>query len=269
MFHHFRAAIGAVVLGTALFACTAGGGSPGSAGLPPSNYPAPAGGHRTAPAGASGPVSVRFIEGAPLLETAIGGTPIGLGSSFLQVNGQTVASSFPYGYVTYFTTYPSNAISIKVLDSLGYSIGPFVAKLASGSRYTVALIGSYPHYRLLAFAEPKPASTASLGVYEASPDRPSVDFGSFNASAGTGFHQLGAATLGHLAVVSLGAHVTNFGAYAGHGTTPLTGGMVTPAAIDPFDASNKLPFHTVARLSLFVFDPQPGVAGPVIGVLDQ
>lgn len=51
----------------------------------------------------AGSVQVRFAEGAPLLETLIDGVPSDIGLAYLQVDGRTVATSFPYGTITPFT----------------------------------------------------------------------------------------------------------------------------------------------------------------------
>jgi hypothetical protein len=220
---------------------------------------------------ASGPAQVRFIEGAPLLETRVGGAPVGLGTSFLQVNKTTVASYFPYGWISAYSGYPAGVLSVRVLDSLGYSIGPFkTASLASGKSYSIALVGTYPHYKLLTFADAAPSTGgASLAVYEASPAAPKVDFGTFNVKGNTGYWELGSARVGALEVRSLGKRVSGTGAYVGTGTTPMTGGTIALQSVDSFDRRNLLPFHNVSRLSLFVLDPLSGsLLGPVFGVLD-
>ncbi|HXB81847.1 MAG TPA: hypothetical protein VNU22_08680, partial [Candidatus Acidoferrum sp.] len=76
-----------------LFAMTACGGSgSGSSSMPPA---------------ANGMARVRFADGAPALETVIGGTPqtLCLGANapcYLQVNGETVSELFYYGTMTSF-----------------------------------------------------------------------------------------------------------------------------------------------------------------------
>jgi hypothetical protein len=219
-------------------------------------------------ASTSSTTQIRFLEGAPQVETLINGAPSGLGTQFLRVNGATIQSNFPYGSITYFNTYGTK-ISLELLNSLGYSAGPFSISLAAGKSYTVALIGSYPKYRLIAFPEPKDSGAATLAVYEASPSLKSVDFGRYTAKSGTNFKKLGSVSLGNVATVGLGS-VKNFGAYVGKGTKPITGGRVTPVSVDGFDTANALPFENASRLSLFVLDPLEGATtGPVIGVLDQ
>ena len=117
------------------------------------------------------------------------------------------------------------------------------------------MVGSYPRYSVLTFEEPASSKgKAQLSLYEASPSVPSADFGSYNASSHTGFKQLGSAKLGEVVTVSLGAGVSNFGGYAGHGNKPFTNGDVTLASVNTFDRHNVLPFHNASRLSLFLFD---------------
>jgi hypothetical protein len=218
----------------------------------------------------SSQAQVRFVEGSPALETEVGGVPIPLGTSFLQVNGVTIASQFEYGSITQFVK-ASGVQTIRIADSLGYNIGPFTTPaLAAGSTYSVVLAGTFPHYRLLTFQEPKPSSGATLAVYGASPAQRSADYGSFVASTGKGFKKLGNVRLGKLAVTSLGSAVTNFGAYVGRGTTPLSGGKLTLRAVDSFDRRSQLPFHNVSRISLFLLEPSGGsTLGPVIGIFDE
>jgi hypothetical protein len=219
----------------------------------------------------SAPAQVRFVEGSPLLETQVAGAPVGLGTSFLQVNKTTIASYFPYGWITSYTGYPPGVLSVRVLDSLGYSIGPFkTASLAAGKSYSIALVGKYPKYKLLTFPDaPSSKGGASLVVYEASPTVPKVDFGTFKVSKNTGYRQLGSVRLGSLQMRSLGKHVANTGAYVGTGTTPMTGGAVSLQSVDSFNRHNVLPFHNVSRLSLFVLDPLSGsLIGPVFGAYD-
>jgi hypothetical protein len=215
-----------------------------------------------------GTVAVRFAEGAPSLEALVNGVPTDIGAAYLQVDGHTVASSFLYGTLTSFVTLPAGAHSLKALDTLGYFVGPLkTASLAGGGRYTLVVVGSYPNYSVLAFAEPK-SSGAQFSFYEASPSVPFADFGSFQASNHSNFKKLGSAHLGSVATVSLGKSVSNFGGYVGPAGAPL--GALTPSQIDSFDSHNALPFHAAARLSLFLFDPKTGsTSGPVFGSLDR
>lgn len=214
---------------------------------------------------------VRYVEGSPLLETKVGGVAVPLGTSFLSVNGVTIASTFEYGYITQFVNAPAGKQSIRIIDSLGYSVGPFVTPaFAAGSTYSVVLAGSYPHYRLLAFTEPKPASGATLAVYGAAPSRPLTDYGRFTASSGTDLRKLGTVGFGKLAIAPLGSAVTNFGAYVGKGTKPIAGGKITLRSVDSFDLHNALPFHNVRRISLFLLDPSgASILGPVFGIFDE
>jgi hypothetical protein len=215
---------------------------------------------------------VRFVEGAPVLEALVNGAPTDIGDAYLTVNGATVATSFPYGARTPFVPVPAGTLSLVALDSLGYAVGPIKtpASLSAGKSYTVVLVGAYPAYHALIFAEPASSSDAAMAVYEASPSFPSADFGRFTASSRSNFKKLGNARFGNLVQVTLGNSVTNFGGYVGTSTRPLPNGAVTPASVDGFDVNNALPFNNAARLSLFVFDPKPGSAsGPVFGSLDQ
>ncbi|MBV8152968.1 MAG: hypothetical protein JOY98_00985 [Candidatus Eremiobacteraeota bacterium] len=228
----------------------------------------------TTPAPSSSPstqAQVRYVEGAPTLETKVNGVAVPLGTSFLSVNGTTIASQFAWGNITQFAPAPPGTQTVRIIDSLGYSIGPFkTPAFAAGSSYSVVLAGSYPHYHLLTFQEPKPSAGATLAVYGASPSRPSADYGRFVASSGTGFKKLGAVRLGKLSTTSLGASVSNFGAYVGTGTTPITGGKITLRSVDSFDRRNALPFHNVGRISLFLLDSSGGsTAGPVFGIFDE
>jgi hypothetical protein len=220
---------------------------------------------------ASSVAQVRFVEGAPVLETNFGGVPIGLGTPFLTVDGTTIASAFGYGQLTQFQPYAAGKIVLDVRDSLGYTVGPFTTPaLSAGQSYSVVLVGTYPKYSLLTFADPKNSSGATLAVYEASPGMPSADFGSFHASTHSVYRKLGSVHLGSVADVSLGSRVRNFGAYVGKGTSPITGGSLTLRSVDSFDAANALPFHSASRISLFVLDPLAGSTfGPVFGIFDE
>ncbi|MBV8149189.1 MAG: DUF4397 domain-containing protein, partial [Candidatus Eremiobacteraeota bacterium] len=241
-----------------LGACSSGGAWSSSSTLP------------TATDSTSSLSAVRFVEGSPLLEADVSGTPIGLGASYLTVDGTTIASSFGYGTITQYIPYAPGAHSIEVFDSVGYFVGPFkTPALASGKSYSIALVGRFPKYSLLTFEESSGGNGAALRVYEASPKRPSVDFGSFKASTASNYRKLAGVPLGRLAEVSLGSKVSDFGAYVGRGTKPITGGSITLQSVDSFDARNTLPFHNATRLSLFVLDASPGAQiGPVFGILD-
>jgi len=216
-----------------------------------------------------GSASVRFIEGAPDLETLIDGVPEGIGNAYLQVNGKTVASAFNYGTLTPFVAVPSGTLSLVALDTLGYSVGPLAsAALSPGKRYTLIVVGTYPTYSVLTFDEPAGNGDAALSLYEASPTVPQADFGSFAASSHSDFKQLGSASLGDVTTVTLGSRVTNFGGYVGPTSNPI--GSVTPSQINSFDTDNVLPFHSADRLSLFLLDPKTGsTLGPVLSSLDQ
>ncbi len=216
---------------------------------------------------------MRFVEGAPSLETLINGVPTDIGTSaYLTVNGATVATSFLYGSRTPFVPVPAGVLSLTALDSLGFAVGPVktTAALTAGKSYTVVLLGAYPNYHALTYEEPASTGNAVLALYEASPSFPTADFGRFSASSRSNFKKLGTARLGSVVTVSLGTSVSDLGGYVGKGTKPLFNGTVTPSSIDAFDTSNALPFNNANRLSLFVFDPKPGSSiGPVIGSLDQ
>lgn len=215
-------------------------------------------------------VSVRFAEGAPVLETIINGVPAPIGQAYLQVNGKSVASTFNYGAITSFVTLNAGTLSLVARDELGYAVGPLkTTALAAGKRYTLVVVGTYPSYSVLAFEEPANDSNAQLALYEASPSVPQTGFGSFRASSGSGFKQLGRAKFGTLATVSLGKRVTDFGGYAGSVSKPL--GALKLSQINSFDTKNVLPFHSATRLSLFLFDFKSGSPpnGPLFGVLDQ
>ncbi|HEU5479276.1 MAG TPA: DUF4397 domain-containing protein [Candidatus Tumulicola sp.] len=247
MTHKFRAVAAAAALLAA--GC---GGSGSSAAIP----------------GDSNRISVRFVEGAPVLETLVNGVPTSIGEAYLAVDAETIASSFPYGDVTPFVTRPAGVQSIEARDSLGYSVGPLKTDaLPAGKSYTVVVAGTYPNYRALAFLETAGDGGASLAVYEASPAYPVADFGTFRASRGNGFKKLGSVRLGNVAAVSLGRTVANLGAYAGKGTVPI--GTLTVRAVNQFDQRNALPFHSASRFSIFLLDPAAGSGGPLFGSLDQ
>jgi hypothetical protein len=214
-------------------------------------------------------VSVRFADGAPHLETLIGSVPTDIGSAYLQVDGRTVTSSFEYGTLTPFVQLRAGTHSLVARDDLGYAVGPLhTTALSSGKRYTLIVVGTYPNYSVLAFAEPASNGAAQLSLYEASPTTPKSAFGSFRASSHSGFKQLGSAQFGVVATVTVGKHVSDFGGYAGSPSAPI--GTFTPSQINSFDSHNVLPFHAVDRLSLFLFDVKSGsTVGPLFASLDQ
>jgi hypothetical protein len=214
---------------------------------------------------------VRFVEGAPLLETLINGVVQPISSPYLTVNGATVASSFLYSTRTQFVPVSSGTLTLVARDSFGNAISPVKTStaLAAGKSYTVILVGSYPKYTALTFEEPAPSANATLALYEASPSFANADFGSFRVSTHSGFKKLGSAHFGSLVTVSLGKNVSDFGGYVGTGTNPLPSGALSLASVASLDTKNVLPFNDGGRLSLFVFDPAQGsVAGPVFGSLD-
>lgn len=217
-----------------------------------------------------GTAQVRFVEGAPVLEALVGGVPTSIGTAYLTVGGQTVASSFPYGVVTPFVPLRAGTQRVEARDSLGYSVGPPpTTPLAAGKRYTVILVGTYPQYRALTFEEPSSADGATLAVYAASPALPTIDFGTFAANRGNGFKRLGTAHYAQLATVSLGKSASNLGGYVGKGTTPIGSGTLTLRAVDAFDPRGALPFHAAGRFSLFLVDPTSTGSGPLFGSLDR
>jgi hypothetical protein len=216
----------------------------------------------------SSSVSVRLADGAPSLEALVNGVPTDIGAAYLQVDGQTVTSSFAYGALSSFVHLNPGVHSLKVLDALGYFVGPLrTTALKAGNRYTLVVVGAYPSYSVLAFEEPKSASV-QLSFYEASPSVPSAEFGRFAASSRSNFTKLGSAHFGSVTTVALGKSASNLGGYVGSIAAPL--GALTLKQIDSFDRRNVLPYHQADRLSLFLFDPKPGSAsGPVIGSLDR
>jgi hypothetical protein len=222
--------------------------------------------------GSATKAQVRFVEGAPTLETLINGVPGDIGSTaYLTVNGATVATSFLYGTRTPLVPVPAGTLFLTALDSVGYAVGPIktTSAISAGKTYTVILVGAYPTYRALVFEEPASTSNARLSVYEASPAFPSADFGRFTASTNSNYKKLGSAHYGSVASVSLGNSVSDFGGYVGKGIQPIQNGALTLVSVDGFDSSNALPFNGSGRLSLFVFDPKSGsAAGPVFGNLD-
>jgi hypothetical protein len=210
------------------------------------------------------PAMVRFAEGAPVLETLYGGVLQVLGTAYLQVDGKTVASSFEYGTFTPFLPITAGVHSLTARDTDGYAVGPLTTSaLTAGGRYTLILVGTYPKYSVLTFAEPA-SSGAQLSLYEASPTVPQATFGSFRASSHSDFKQLSSASLGSVVTVALGKRVSDFGGYAAAASGRI--GTLTPKQLDAFDAHNVLPFHAAGRLSLFLFDRKSGT--PLFGSLD-
>jgi hypothetical protein len=212
---------------------------------------------------------VRFIEGAPNLETIINGVPQSIGAAYLSVDGATISSQFPYGEISQYTSLPAGVHAVEARSVSGYFVGPLKTDaLQGGKSYTVIVLGSYPNYRAVAYEDPANDKNASLAVYEASPAFPTVDFGEFRAAQHSGFKRLGTVRLESVAAVSLGHGASDFGAYAGRGAVPLPNGALTIAQVDTFDSNNRLPFNNASRFSLFVLDPAPN-AGPVFGSLDR
>lgn len=221
--------------------------------------------------GQSATARVRFADGAPHLETLINGYPQDIGSNaYLQVDSQTVVTTFSYGTFTSFLSMNAGAHSLVARDPLGYAVGPLkTTTLTAGKTYTLVVVGSYPKYQVLTFEEPA-SSGAALSMYNASPSRPQVTFGTFRASTHSGFRQRGSARFGNVTTVSLGKSVTDLGGYAGSTGSPI--GTVTPSQIDVFDRHNVLPYHNIARLSLFLFDTKcasGSCPGPLFGSLDR
>ena len=107
---------------------------------------------------------------------------------------------------------------------------------------------------MLTFEEPAASANAAVSLYGASPSMPQASFGTFKASTGASFKQLGSARFGTLATVSLGKSAPDVGGYAGKSSSPL--GKLTPSQINSFDLDNVLPFQRQSRLSLFLFDPK-------------
>lgn len=218
----------------------------------------------------NGTARVRFVDGAPSLEALINGVPQDLGPyTYLQVDSKNVASAFTYGTMTSFLNVTAGALSLVARDTLGYAVGPLTSSaLSPGKAYTLVVVGSYPKYQVLAFEEPASSGSAGLSLYNAAPSTPQIGFGTFRASTHSNFRQRGSADFGNVMTVSLGKTVTDIGGYAGKTGAPA--GTVTPSQIDAFDRHNALPYHNIARLSLFLFDPKTGSGiGPVFGSLDR
>jgi hypothetical protein len=218
---------------------------------------------------------VRFAQGSPLLEVLVDGVLQTIETPYLQVDGKLVASLFTYGTFTPFLIVPAGVHSIVARDTLGYGVGPIkTTSLSAGGRYTLILVGSYPNYRVLTFPEPASDKNAQLSLYEASPMVPLERFGGFVASSHSGFKQLGTAKLGDVVTVNLGKSVTNFGGYVGSAyCAPASkpANCITPSQIYAFDTRNALPYHSLSRLSLFLFDYKGGSppTGSLFGSLDE
>jgi len=249
-----------IVAGALLTMTACGGSTAGSSATPPVS---------------SGLAAVRFVDGTPELEALINGVAQNICASaslpcYLQVDGQTLSSLFAYGSMTQFLNVTAGTLSLVARNEQGYEVGPLKsAALVDGKRYTLIVVGSYPHYQVLTFEEPASSKVnAQLSLYEASPSVPSADFGSFTASSHSGFKKLGSAKLGNVVTVSLDANVSNFGGYAGRGNKPFANGDVTLASVNTFDKHNVLPFHNASRFSLFLFDAGNS-SGPVFGSLDR
>src|SRR5689334_13912710 len=65
----------------------------------------------------AGNAQVRFVDGAPSLETLINGVPTDIGQAYLRVNGQTVTYNFSYGSITNFMPISAGAHSMRALDT--------------------------------------------------------------------------------------------------------------------------------------------------------
>jgi len=211
--------------------------------------------------------SVRFAEGAPVLDATPSGGALGT-DVYLQVNGNTIASSFDYGTFTPFVAVRAGTQSVVVRNDLGYALGPLkTPSLTGGDSYTLILVGSFPNYSVLVFPEPKSNGEAQLSYYAASPSVPQTGFGTFRASSKSDFKQLGTAKFGSVATVTLGKSVTNVGGFVGTAPKPIA--TMTPAQINGLDSKNALPYYNAYRLSLFLFDPTSSGLGPIFGALDQ
>ena len=220
---------------------------------------------------APGTVRLRFLEAAPVLEALVNGVPTGLGSSeYLSVDGVTTSSTFPYAYLTTYSSFHAGTQSIEVLDELGYKVGPIRTDgLTAGKQYTIAVVGSYPHYKAIAFEDPAATTSAQITLYEVSPSFANVDFGRFRASTHSSFQKLGSAAYGTVVSASLATKVSNLGGYVGKDVRPFANGALTLAQVNSFDQRNVLPFNASGRLALFVFDPPSPFDPPtVLGSLD-
>jgi hypothetical protein len=171
--------------------------------------------------------------------------------------------------MTSFVSVTAGTLSLVARVEAGYAVGPMkTTALTAGKDYTLVVIGSYPKYQVLAFEEPANSGSAALSLYNASPSSPQASFGTFRASSHSNFTQRGSSRFAEVTTVSLGKSVSDVGGYAGSAHSPI--GTVTPSQINSFDRHNALPYHNIARLSLFLFDPQcSSCAGPVFGSLDR
>jgi hypothetical protein len=223
----------------------------------------------------------RYLDGAPELETLIGGLPQDLGVAYLQDDSQTVVSIFTYGSFSSFQPITPGVHTLYARNTEGYFVGPLkTPSLSAGKRYTLIVVGTYPKYQVLAFEEPPISDAAAISLYEASPSVPQAVFGRFDASSNGGYQQLGQGSFGTVTTVSLGAKATNVGGYVGPPSKLI--GSCTPFQVNPADVNNVLPFQKASRLSLFLYDPIAGTSrfclpqntsgregGPVFGSLDQ
>ena len=243
-----------IVLAFALVVSGCGGSSTSSSTIPAQN----------------GTARVRFADGSPSLEALVNGVPQDLGPyTYLQADHQNVASAFVYGAFTSFLNVNAGALSLVARDTLGYAVGPLTTTaLTPGKAYTLVVVGTYPKYQVLTFEEPANSGSAALSLYNASPSKSQASFGTFRASTHSNFTQRGSAGFGELSTVSLGKSVSDVGGYVGNAGSPI--GTVTPSQIDVFDRHNALPYHNIARLSLFLFDKKcASCPGPVFGSLDR
>jgi len=245
-------ALGAI----ALLALSAAGGC-GSSGSSSSTIPAQA-----------APTHVRLADGAPFLETLENGLPIDITPAYVQIGSNTISNDVSYGTITPFTTAASGVLSITARNSSGFVVGPLkTPSLTAGGHYTLVVVGTYPNYKVLAFQEPAPSTSAQLSLYEASPSVPKESFGTFKASTGSVFKQVGSAAFGSVTTVTLGKSVTDVGGYVGSASSPT--GKYEPVQLDSFDTNNALPFNAAARLSLFLFDVKAPSITPVYASLDR
>ena len=231
------------------------------------------GSNDSTPSVSSAPATVRlrFLEAARELEALVNGVPTGLGTSrYLSVNGMTTSSQFPYAYLTTYSSFHAGTQSIEVLDELGYKVGPIQTDgLTAGKQYTIAVVGSYPHYKAIAFEDPAATISAQVTVYEVSPSYANVDFGRFQASRHSNFQKVGRAAYGSVVSASLARSVSNLGGYVGKNVRPFASGALTLAQVNSFDQRNVLPFNASGRLALFVFHPEsPSDPPAVLGSLD-
>lgn len=223
----------------------------------------------TLPPSQAAPASVRYVEGAPELETLINGVPASIGNAYLQDGSETVVSQFAFGSISPFRSVTPGVHSLTARSALGYAVGPLkTATLSSGKQYTLIIVGSYPHYEVLTFAEPASGTSAQLSFYAASPMNPTASFGSFRASSQSQFKTLGSASLGKLVTVGVGKHVRDFGGFVGPASKPI--GALKLVEVDAYDTHNVLPFRNGSRLSLLLLDPtSSSQVGTVLGSLDR